>query len=169
MTDEIKQQYITANPDKVIIDTIELKYPNNLGIWRLCLYPTTITKKIEDGSTVEFKPFNFKVGFPKEDDNINYSFPVVLDASDASIYEELLNYLAQSNESVDYIYRSYFEDSDEIQFSTSIIPYKLYNPSLDFSKNSLTFKGGLPDFINQTLSSKKYNKVDFPSLEYQYG
>ena len=29
MTDEIKQQYITANPDKVIIDTIELKYPEN--------------------------------------------------------------------------------------------------------------------------------------------
>ena len=166
MTDEIKQQYITSNPDKVIIDTIDIKYPNNLGVWRLCLYPTPIQKKIEDGSLVEFIPFNFKVGFPQEDENMNYSFPVVLDGSDSSIYKELENYLSQSNIAIDYVYRSYFEDSDEIQDSTANIPYKLYNPTFDFTNNTLTLKGGLPDFINQTLSSKKYNKVDFPSLEY---
>ena len=167
-TAEARQNYLTKHPDKVMIDTIELKYPNNLGVWRLCLNSEKINKKLDDDSLAEFTPYNFKVGFPNEDEHINYSFPVTLDASDAGIYEEYENYLSQTNVAIDYTYRAYFEDSDEIQVSTSTIPYKLYNPTMDFKNNSLSLKGGLPDFINQTLSSKKYNKVDFPSLEYVY-
>jgi len=167
MTEEAKQRYLSTYSEKVAIDTIELKYPNNSKIWRFCLYPTPITKKIEDDSLVEFVPFNFKVGFPKKSEFMDYQFPLVLDGADASIYEELTEYLANSNEAVDFKWKMYFEDSVDIQASSDM-PYKLYSPTFNFTENSLTFSGGLPDFVNQTLSAKKYNYVDFPMLKSVY-
>lgn len=162
MNDELKKIYLDANVNVQLIRTIELYHPSFSQTWYLAQYHTTFTGKLENDSLQEFMPWGFELKLPDVTSKGQSNAQFVIDATDTTIWKELLAYMEDPTIPVILNWREYLSNSTDIQ--TSILNIKLMD--IEFNYNSIRGAGSRPDIVNRPFPNRRYDQTVFKGLKY---
>ena len=163
MTEQLKDIYINSSTEIAIYDTIQLNHEAFGQVFYLINTKKEKTLKLENGESVVFRPCNFAVTKPSNTSKGLSNFTLTLSAIEPEIIQNFWNYMdALSPEPIDFVYRSYLSNSDEVQ--SSLPGYRFYTVALDYDRITLT--SSMPDIVNSPFPFDNYDPIRLKGLKY---
>ncbi len=161
LQEAIKEAFVCAPADKVILDTLEIRQPSVQPPILLVRSRTELAAYDENGVPRLFRPSSFGFTLPAANEEGYRSLSLTIDNVGHEATQFIYTALS-APVAVEVVYRPYL--STDLSAPQMIPPITLFLKDLEVNAVQITAKATFMDVVNQKFPSELYTTLRFPGF-----
>lgn len=161
LSDAIKEAYTLAPPDKIVLDTLEVRQIGVQASIYVVRAASELTAFDENGIERIFEPAGFQLTLPPSNEEGFQSLTITIDNIDRRV-SDFIELAKSEKVPVEVVYRPYL--SDDLSTPQMIPPLVLFLKDIQITSHQVSARATFMDVVNKKFPTELYSRLRFPAL-----